>query len=46
MRFTNFRLQNVVGSTDVGFAIRLEGLASEWEGSCSVRISIASAIAL
>ncbi len=35
IRFTNFKFQNVVGSTDVGFAIRLEGLASEWEGSCS-----------
>jgi hypothetical protein len=35
-KFTNFRIQNVVGSTDVGFAIRLEGLASDHEAYCSV----------
>jgi len=30
-KFTDFRIQNIVGSTDVKFPVRLEGLASEHE---------------
>ena len=35
VRFLNFKIQNCVGSTDVKFPIRLEGLASEHESFCS-----------
>jgi len=37
LKFKEFKIQNMVGTCDVRFAIRLEGLADEHGEFCSVR---------
>ena len=35
VRFADFKLENIIASTDVRYPVRLEGLAYEHRGSCS-----------
>ena len=35
VRFADFKIENIVASTDVRFPVRLEGLAYEHRASCS-----------